>query len=129
MAQSLPFNSEAEMSVLGISFISKDQVDKICESVNEDMFFDERNKTLFCAIKSLHDKKIPIDITTISTELDKTKKSSIVNINYIMDVIDSVVTSANLDYYIQILQDYNVRRGLITSATQIVENAYNEEEI
>ena len=28
MAQSLPFNSEAEMSVLGISFISKDQVDK-----------------------------------------------------------------------------------------------------
>ena len=75
MAQSLPFNSEAEMSVLGISFISKDQVDKICESVNEDMFFDERNKTLFCAIKSLHDKKIPIDITTISTELDKTKKS------------------------------------------------------
>jgi replicative DNA helicase len=129
MAQSLPFNSEAEMSVLGISFISKDQVDKICESVNEDMFFDERNKTLFCAIKSLHDKKIPIDITTISTELDKTKKSSIVNINYIMDVIDSVVTSANLDYYIQILQDYNVRRGLITSATQIVENAYNEEDI
>ena len=50
MAQSLPFNSEAEMSVLGISFISKDQVDKICESVNEDMFFDERNKTLLCAI-------------------------------------------------------------------------------
>ena len=47
MAKSLPFNAEAEMSVLGVAFISKDQVDKICESVNEDMFFDEKNKYLY----------------------------------------------------------------------------------
>ena len=74
MAKSLPFNAEAEMSVLGVAFISKDQVDKICESVNEDMFFDEKNKCLFNAIKSLHDQKIPIDITTIKNELDNFHK-------------------------------------------------------
>ena len=44
MAKALPFNNEAEMSVLGVAFISKDEVDKICESVNEDMFFDEKKK-------------------------------------------------------------------------------------
>lgn len=129
MAKSLPFNAEAEMSVLGVAFISKDQVDKICESVNEDMFFDEKNKCLFNAIKSLHDQKIPIDITTIKNELDKTKKLNIVGLNHIADVIDSVVTSANLDYYIQILSDYYIRRELINSATSIIENAYNEEEV
>ena len=64
MAKALPFNNEAEMSVLGVAFISKDEVDKICESVNEDMFFDEKNKCLFNAIKSLHDQKNPIDLTT-----------------------------------------------------------------
>ena len=65
MARALPFNNEAEMSVLGIAFISNDEVDKICESVNEDMFFDEKNKCLFNAIKSLHDQKIPIDLTKV----------------------------------------------------------------
>ena len=40
MARSLPHNLEAEMSVLGVAFISKDQIDKICESVYEDMFYD-----------------------------------------------------------------------------------------
>lgn len=129
MARALPFNNEAEMSVLGIAFISNDEVDKICESVNEDMFFDEKNKYLFNAIKSLHEQKIPIDITTIKNELEKTKKLAFVTLNHITDVIDSVAFSANLDYYIQILQDYYIRRELINSASNIVENAYNEEDI
>ena len=42
MARAVPHNLEAEMSVLGVAFISKDQIDKICESVTEDMFYDER---------------------------------------------------------------------------------------
>ncbi len=129
MAKALPFNNEAEMSVLGVAFISKDEVDKICESVNEDMFFDEKNKCLFNAIKSLHDQKIPIDLTTIKNELEKTKKINIVSINHITEVIDSVVTSANIDYYISMLNDYYTRRELINSATGIVENAYNEEDV
>ena len=129
MAKALPFNNEAEMSVLGVAFISKDEVDKICESVNEDMFFDEKNKCLFNAIKSLHDQKIPIDLTTVKNELEKTKKIKIVNINHITEVIDSVVTSANIDYYISMLNDYYTRRELINSATGIVENAYNEEDV
>ena len=129
MAKALPFNNEAEMSVLGVAFISKDEVDKICESVNEDMFFDEKNKCLFNAIKSLHDQKIPIDLTTVKNELEKTKKINIVSINHITEVIDSVVTSANIDYYISMLNDYYTRRELINSATGIVENAYNEEDV
>lgn len=129
MAKTLPFNNEAEMSVLGIAFISNEEVDKIVESLNEDMFYDEKNKILFNIIKSLHDQKIPIDIMTVKNELDKTKKLSSVGLNYITDVIDSVVTSANIDYYIQILIDYNIRRELINSATSIVENAYNEEDV
>ena len=129
MAKALPFNNEAEMSVLGVAFISKDEVDKICESVNEDMFFDEKKKCLFNAIKSLHDQKIPIDLTTVKNELEKTKKINIVNINHITEVIDSVVTSANIDYYISMLNDYYTRRELINSATGIVENAYNEEDV
>ena len=71
MARIMPHNLDAEMSVLGVAFISKDQIDKICESVTEDMFFDEKNKYIFNAIKSLYSEHIPIDIKTVKNELDK----------------------------------------------------------
>lgn len=129
MARVAPHNLEAEMSVLGVAFISKEQIDKICESLNEDMFYDERNKFIFNAIKTLHDMNNPIDITTVKNELDKNKKLNSVGLDYISEVIDSVVTSANIDYYIKIVMDYYIRRNLIDTATKIIDDSYNEDNI
>ena len=129
MARAMPHNLEAEMSVLGVAFISKDQIDKICESVNVDMFYDERNRYIFNAIKELHDSHLPLDIVALKNELDKTKKLSIVGLDYISEVIDSVVTSANIDYYITILRDFYIRRSLIDTATNIINESYDEENV
>ena len=49
-------------------------------------------------------------------------------LEYISDVIDSVATAANLDYYIKIVKDKAVMRNLIETATDIVTNAYEEDE-
>lgn len=129
MARKMPQNLEAEMSVLGVAFINENDVSKIVEEVTVDMFFDERNKHIFNAIKSLHESKNPIDITTIKNELDKTKKLNTVGLDYLSEVIDSVVTSANLDFYIKIIKDYAVRRNLIETATEIVTETYDEENV
>ena len=129
MARRMPQNLEAEMSVLGVAFINNDDVNKIVEEVTIDMFYDERNKFIFNAIKSLHESKTPIDITTIKDELDKDKKLNTVGLDYIADVIDSVVTSANLDFYIKIIKDYAIRRNLIDTATDIINTTYEDENI
>lgn len=130
MARVMPSNKEAEMSVLGVAFIDNSLVDKICEEVNSDMFFDEKNKYLFEAIEELHKNGIPIDVKMIKEELDKKKKlSSVGGIEYISEVIDSVITSANLNYYIEILKEHATRRNLINAATEIVTEAYDEENV
>lgn len=129
MARSMPFNLEAEMSVLGVAFLNNNEVSKIVEEVTVDMFFDERNRYLFNAIKSLHDSKTPIDTTTLRNELDKDKKFNAVGLDYITEVVDSVVTSANLDFYIKIIKDYAVRRNLIETANDIITTSYDEEDV
>ena len=129
MARSMPQNLDAERSVLGVVFLNNNETSKIVEEVNVDMFFDERNKLIFNAIKSLYEEKTPIDITTIKNELDKSKKLNAVGLDYITEVIDSVVTAANLDYYIKIIKDYAVRRNLINTANDIVTSAYDQEDI
>lgn len=129
MARVMPNNLEAEMSVLGCSFLGKNLASKVVEELRSDMFFDERNKIIFNAIVQLHNDKNPIDITTIKNELDKVKKLNVVGLDYLTDVIDSVAISSNLDYYISIVKENALRRNLIDTATDIATKAYDEENL
>ncbi len=130
MARVMPSNKEAEMSVLGVTFIDNSLIDSICEEVRADMFFDEKNKFLFEAINELHKNGIPVDAGMVKEELDKKKRLNAVGgIEYISEVIDSVITTANLSYYIEILKENATRRNLINAATEIVTEAYDEEDV
>lgn len=129
-ARALPNDLDAEMSVLGVAFLNKDALEVINDEVTEDMFYSDKNRTIFNAIMNLYKNNDPIDLTTVKAELDKKKSlNEIGGITYLMEVIDSVVTAANLSYYIKILKDHAVRRNLINTATDIVTNAYNDENI
>ena len=129
MARKMPQNLEAEMSVLGVAFINENDVNHIVEEVTVDMFFDERNRYIFSAIKNLYDNKTPIDIMTVKNELDKDKKLNSVGLDYLSEVIDSVISSANLDFYIKIVKDYAIRRNLIETANEIINNTYEDEDV
>ena len=124
----MPQNNEAEMSVLGVAFLNDYAMEKIVEEVDSEMFFIEANRYIFDALKSLYQSSTPIDITTVKNELDKQKKlNAIGGIEYLSDVIDSVATTANLDYYIQIVKEKATRRKLIDTATNIITETYEEE--
>ena len=131
MAQrKLPQNLDAEMSVLGICFLNEYALDKICEDLLPEMFFDEKNRTIYETICDLHKNKIAIDITTVTDDLEKKKKiNQSGGVDYISDVIDSVAVASNLEYYMQIVKDNYVRRNLIDAATNIATNAYDDENV
>ena len=125
----MPQNLEAEMSVLGVAFLNKNALNKICDELYPDMFYSEANQKLFEAIKSCYDEHIPIDITTVKDALDRKKNlSAIGGIEYLSEVIDSVATAANLEYYIKIVKDKAVMRNLIETATDIVTDTYEDTE-
>lgn len=129
-SRALPSDLEAEMSVLGVAFLSSEALEKINDEVTEDMFYNEKNRTIFNAIISLYKEGTAVDLTTIKAELDKKKAfNEIGGASYLTEVIDSVVTSANLEYYIKILKDAAIRRNVINTATDIVTSAYNDENI
>lgn len=125
----MPQNIEAEMSVLGVPFLNPYTMEKIIENINEDMFFLEAHRKIFAALVSLYKANSPIDITMVKNELDKQKNlNAIGGIDYLSEIIDSVATSSNLDYYMEIVKEKALRRRLIDTATDIITNAYDEEE-
>ncbi len=124
----MPQNIDAEMSVLGVAFLDKYALEKIVEEVDSSMFYSEQNKKLFEALHELYKNRIAIDITTVKNELDKQKNlNSVGGVEYISEVIDSVATAANLDYYIKIIKEKALRRKLIETATDIISDTYEEE--
>ncbi len=124
----MPQNNEAEMSVLGVCFLNKTALEKVCENVTSNMFYNEANQKIFEALENLYKEKIPIDITTVKNELDKQKNlNNIGGLEYISEIIDSVATTANIDSYINIIKEKAIRRNLIDTATNIITATYEED--
>lgn len=124
----LPNNLEAEQSVLGSMFLSKSALEKAVEILKESSFYSEKNGKIFSALKSLDERKIPIDITTLTEELkNKNLINAIGGVEYLTEVLDSVPNAANIDYYIKIIEDKATLRELIERATEITTMGYNEE--
>jgi len=124
----MPQNLEAEMSILGSCFLSNYALDKVCEEVSGDMFYSDANKKIFEAIYELHQRKTPLDSTTLTNEIEKRGSiNSIGGVEYLSEVIDSVITAANIDYYIDIVRDKALRRKLIEVSTSITTSAFDEE--
>ncbi len=124
----MPQNKEAEMSILGVCFLNKSALEKVVEEVNESMFYNDANKKIFKALENLYKNGTPIDITTVTDELDKQKNlNAIGGLDYLSEVIDSVVNASNVDSYIKIVKEKAIRRNLIDAATDIITESYEEE--
>lgn len=122
-----PQNIDAENNALGCAFLSKSAVDKLCDELKSDMFYSDANKKIFDAICNLHSKDIPIDTTTVCDELMKEKNlGSVGGLEYITELVDSVATIANLDYYINIIYEKYLLRTLIGKSTDIINDCYEE---
>ena len=130
MARKEPANIEAEINALGCAFLSKDALDKVCEELTSNMFFDSKHQIIHEVLMRLRNKDIAVDITTVSNELEKEKGgiSSVGGIEYLTEIIDAVATPANIEYYINIIFEKYVLRNLINKSTQIIDECYDEAE-
>ena len=126
--KSLPNNLEAEESVLGACFLSKYALQKACESLTEDSFYNEKNAKIFASLSSLSEQKIPIDITTVTSDLQNKKiLSEVGGVEYLTEVVNFVPTATNIDYYIKTVEDNEILRKLIETATEIASEGYETE--
>jgi replicative DNA helicase len=123
--KTIPQNIDAEMSVLGSMFLTKKALQKGLEGLTADEFYLDSHSKIFEAIKAVDDQKRPVDLTTVTEELNNRKWLELVgNVDYIVQMIESVPTTANIDEYINIVSEKALLRRLIDEATSIVKDSY-----
>ena len=128
MNRELPKNIEAEKSLLGSMFWSKQSLQKGCEEASKDIFYLDSHAKIFEAIRNLYLNNESVDITTVTTYLinvDKIKEVG--GVEYLNEVVNSVATGANIEYYINLVSEKYTLRKMIEVATDIVTRASNVE--
>ncbi len=123
-----PNSLEAEKAVLGSAFLSKNALQKICDELSGEAFYNEANAKIFETLQELNDNSSPIDITILANKLsDKKILSEVGNVEYLSEIIDSVPSASNVEYYINIVKEKMVARKIIETATEIANDVYAQD--
>ena len=121
----IPSSLDAEKAVLGSAFLSKAALQKICDELTDEAFYSEANVKIFQTLKELNNESSAIDVTIVANRLDDKKiLNEVGNIEYLSDIIDSVPSASNVDYYINIIKEKMIGRKIIETATEIANDAY-----
>ncbi len=122
----IPNNLEAEQAVIGSMFIDVHALEKACDSLDVESFYFNSNAKIFGTIKSMADNKIPIDLTTVTTELkNKNLLTEVGGVEYLTEILNRTATSAYIDQYIKNVEESALLRKLIEVSTDITSSAYD----
>jgi replicative DNA helicase len=124
----VPHNRESEEAVVGAVLINPEVYYDVAQFLQADDFYIHRHRWIWEAYTSLHEQRIPVDLLTLSEELErKGQLSEIGGRPFLTALVNQVPTSLNAAAYAHIVEGHAIRRRMIAAANSIASVAYNED--
>src|SRR5512138_567151 len=123
-----PQSIEAEMSILGGVLLDNEAINRALEVIQPEEFYRESHRKIFRAMIDLSNNGEPCDLITLTTVLKK--KGELEDTGggaYLATLVDYVPTAANIAFYCKIVKEKAIARNLITAATDIVTQSFDEQ--
>jgi replicative DNA helicase len=123
----IPHSREAEEAVIGAIIINPEIYYEIAEFLQAEDFYIHRHVWIWEAVTRLNQRRIPVDLLTLSEEIDRVGQSGDVGGSaYLTSLINQVPSSLNAEAYARIVEGHATRRRMIQSANKIATLAYDE---
>ncbi|MDD5376508.1 MAG: replicative DNA helicase [Candidatus Gracilibacteria bacterium] len=123
-----PHSIEAERGVLGSILLDKEGMFQVSALLVEADFYDPNNGLIYEAMMDLFARNKPIDILTVREHLDDRQNLEKIGGNtYLIELTESIFTSANIYQYAQIVKHKGILRKLIKAGNDILLAGYDEE--
>jgi len=115
----LPQAQDFEKAIIGACMLEKNAFDLAQQYVSEKMFYNENNAKIFAAIERLNAAGAPVDVLSISSELQKSKElDNVGGRHYLSEMTSNLASAAHLEYHCQIVMQKYISRELIRMAHQ-----------
>ncbi len=126
-----PYSEEAERGVLGSILLDPaSAIDKcLAKRLGSDSFYDRRHQALFEQMVDMSQANKAMDAITIAEWL-KTHNAleKVGGYDYLVQLQDSTLVPAHVEFYCDIVQEKNLYRRLIDHSNTITDSAYKGEE-
>lgn len=123
----VPHSREAEDAILGAVLINPEAYYDVADFLKADDFYIHRNRWIWSAFTRLHEARIPVDLLTVSEELDRQKQlAEIGGSAYLTGLINQVPSSLNAEAYARIVKGHATRRKVLKAANQMAQWVYDE---
>lgn len=121
-----PQNIEAEQSVLGGVLLDNEALPAVLEILAGDEFYRAAHRTIFAAVIRLFERNEPCDLVTLTNILKSQKKlDEVGGAIYLVSLVESVPSAANVAHYARIVKEKSLARKLISRATEIVASGFD----
>ncbi len=124
-----PQDIEAEKSVLGACLLDSEALDKASVILGSQDFYYSVHRKIFEAFEKINSKSLPIDTTILTSTLrDLGQLKQVGGIAFIGSLMDSVPSSANVEYYADIVSLKARQRRLLSACAGIESTIYGKQE-
>ncbi len=128
-ARTLPQDIEAEKAVLSALLHDNIAIHSVLNEVKPEDFYHPGHQQLYTSMVALQDANEPVDLVTLANHLSEQKMLDAIGGHvYLAELFDYEATAANVVAHARIVRDKAVKRGLIATATEIVQTGYEEGE-
>lgn len=118
---------ELERIVLGALMIDSDAFSMVSEALHPETFYEQRHQKIYHAIQSLSMDEKPVDIMTVTEQLKR--EGTIEEVGgaaYIVELSSLATSSVSIEYHAKILQQKYLARQLISYASKLETEAFDE---
>ena len=122
-----PQAPELEEAVLGALMIEKDAYGTVADLLRPEVFYNDKHRLIFEAIRALAAKEEPIDLMTVGEKLrQQGTYEEAGGTVALVELTRRVASTAHLRYHAQIIAQKATARDLIAMAARIEEAGYDE---
>ena len=116
-----PYSLEAERSVLGAMLLEKEAIPKVIQIIDRpEIFYSDIHRIIYQSILKLFDSSKPVDLITLREEFRKQGNlEKVGGSSYLVDLINSVITTTNVGHYANIIREKYVLRVLLKASYEI----------
>jgi len=124
-----PHNVEAEQAVLGCMLLDADVIPTVTELIKSTDFYRDDHREICEAIIDIVEKAGPVDIITVSEQLQhRGTLDAVGGLDYLASITSAVPTTANARHYAKIVEEKSLLRKPIKAASEISGMSYEASE-
>jgi replicative DNA helicase len=129
LERALPYNADAERSVLGAVLLDNHSLNVAVEKLKSGDFFLDQHRRIFERLVELAEAQQAIDLVTLSECLDRHGELEAAGgPAYLAQLMDGLPRATNVEHYARIVKEKSILRHLIRTAEAIQQRALDAEE-